>query len=61
MLYDKAIEFAKYKGSEYGWLGVWEGNLRAISFYKIFFFEFDKHIFKLGDDEQTDIMTKLKL
>ena len=22
---------------------------------------FDKHIFKLGDDEQTDIMMKLKL
>lgn len=25
------------------------------------FIAFDKHIFKLGDDEQTDIMMKLKL
>lgn len=39
-----------------------EENLRAISFYKKNgFMEFDKHIFKLGDDEQTDIMMKLKL
>ena len=62
LLYDKAIEVAKQKGSEYVWLGVWEENPRAISFYKKNgFVEFDKHIFKLGDDEQTDIMMKLKL
>ena len=62
ILYDKAIEVAKQKGSEYVWLGVWEENPRAISFYKKNgFIEFDKHIFKLGDDEQTDIMMKLKL
>ncbi len=62
LLYDKAIEVAKQKGSEYVWLGVWEENPRAISFYKKNgFLEFDKHIFKLGEDEQTDIMMKLKL
>ncbi|MBP9794206.1 MAG: GNAT family N-acetyltransferase [Flavobacterium sp.] len=62
ILYDKAIEIAKQKDSEYIWLGVWEENPRAISFYKKNgFIEFDKHIFKLGDDEQTDIMMKLKL
>ncbi len=62
ILYDKAIEVANHKGSEYVWLGVWEENPRAISFYKKNgFVEFDKHIFKLGDDEQTDIMMKLKL
>ena len=62
ILYDKAIEIAKQKGSEYVWLGVWEENPRAISFYKKNgFVEFDKHIFRLGDDEQTDIMMKLKL
>ena len=62
LLYDKAIEIAKQKGSEYVWLGVWEENPRAISFYKKNgFVEFDKHIFKLGEDEQTDIMMKLKL
>lgn len=62
ILYDKAIEIAKQKGSKYVWLGVWEENPRAISFYKKNgFVEFDKHIFRLGDDEQTDIMMKMKL
>jgi len=43
-------------------LGVWEKNQRAINFYKKNgFVEFDKHIFKLGEDKQTDIMMKLKL
>jgi ribosomal protein S18 acetylase RimI-like enzyme len=62
LLYDKAIEIANQKKSEYVWLGVWEENQRAINFYKKNgFVEFDKHIFKLGNDEQTDIMMKLKL
>lgn len=62
ILYDKAIEIAKQKKSDYVWLGVWEENPRAINFYKKNgFIEFEKHIFKLGDDEQTDIMMKLKL
>lgn len=62
VLYEKAIEIAKQKNAAYVWLGVWEENPRAISFYKKNgFVEFDKHIFKLGDDEQTDIMMKLKL
>ena len=62
LLYDKAIEIEKEKGSEYIWLGVWEENPRAIRFYKKNgFVEFDKHIFKLGGDEQTDIMMKLQL
>jgi len=62
LLYDKAIEIAKQRGSQYVWLGVWEENPRAIRFYeKNGFVEFDRHIFKLGDDEQTDIMMKLKL
>ena len=62
LLYDKAIELAKSKRAEYIWLGVWEENPRAIRFYeKNGFVEFDKHIFKLGEDEQTDIMMKLEL
>src|SRR5690554_518624 len=61
-LYDKAIEIAKEKKAEYVWLGVWEQNLRAIRFYeKNGFVAFDKHIFKLGKDEQTDIMMKRKM
>ncbi len=62
LLYDKAIEVAKQKNANLVWLGVWEENPRAISFYKKNgFVEFDKHIFKLGTDEQTDIMMKLRL
>ncbi|CAA7386751.1 GNAT family N-acetyltransferase [Chryseobacterium fistulae] len=61
-LYDKAIEAAYKIKANYVWLGVWEENPRAISFYsKNGFVEFDKHIFKLGEDEQTDIMMKLEL
>lgn len=62
LLYDKAIQMAKQKNVDYVWLGVWEENPRAIRFYrKNGFVEFDKHIFKLGNDEQTDIMMKLQL
>lgn len=61
-LYNKAIELAKEKNMEYVWLGVWEQNPRAIRFYeKNGFVAFDKHIFRLGKDDQTDIMMKLKL
>ena len=62
LLYDKALEIAtKYSIKEI-WLGVWEKNKRAISFYKKNgFIEFDTHIFKLGNDEQIDIMMKLTL
>ena len=62
LLYEKAIEIAKQKNSEYVWLGVWEENHRALGFYrKNGFVEFDKHIFRLGNEEQTDLMMKLKL
>ena len=62
ILYDKAIQVARQKNADYVWLGVWEENPRAINFYKKNgFVEFDKHLFKLGDDIQTDIMMKLKL
>lgn len=62
VLYEKAMEVAREKKVNYVWLGVWEENPRAINFYKKNgFVEFDKHIFKLGDDEQTDIMMRLQL
>lgn len=61
-LYEKAIQIARDKKVNYVWLGVWEENPRAIRFYqKNGFVEFDKHIFRLGDDEQTDIMMRLEL
>lgn len=62
ILYEKAIELAKGINADFIWLGVWERNKRAIRFYeKNGFTAFDKHIFKLGDDKQTDIMMKLTL
>ncbi|WP_306567755.1 GNAT family N-acetyltransferase [Flavobacterium lindanitolerans] len=62
LLYEKAIQIAKETKADYVWLGVWEENHRALAFYKKNgFVEFDKHIFRLGNDEQTDIMMKLQL
>ena len=60
VLYKKALEVAKHKRVDHIWLGVWEENLKAINFYtKNGFVAFDKHLFKLGDDEQTDLLMKL--
>ena len=62
ILYEKAMQIARQKNADYVWLGVWEENPKAINFYKKNgFVEFDKHIFKLGNDEQTDIMMRLRL
>lgn len=60
LLFEKAIQIAKDKNMDYVWLGVWEENPRAIRFYeKNGFVAFDKHIFKLGNDEQIDILMRL--
>jgi ribosomal protein S18 acetylase RimI-like enzyme len=62
LLYQKALAIAKQNNVEYLWLGVWENNVRAINFYKKNgFVTFDTHIFKLGDEQQTDFMMKLPL
>ncbi len=62
MLFEKALQKAKQTNIDYLWLGVWEKNKRAISFYqKNGFVEFDKHIFILGNDEQIDIMMKREI
>lgn len=61
-LYESAIRIARERALEYVWLGVWEKNARALRFYeKNGFLPFDKHIFKLGNDVQTDIMVKKSL
>ncbi len=62
MLFNEILELAKKNKFDFIWLGVWEENPRAIRFYeKNGFVVFDKHIFKLGEDEQTDLMMKLML
>lgn len=58
-LYAQAEKIAQEIKATYIWLGVWEKNLRAVSFYtKNGFVQFDTHIFRLGNDEQTDLMMK---
>ncbi|MCP1297814.1 GNAT family N-acetyltransferase [Chryseobacterium sp. S0630] len=62
LLYDQALETAQQLKKSYLWLGVWEENQRALQFYrKNGFVEFDKHIFRLGEEEQTDLMMKKML
>ena len=57
----KAISIAKSRNIKKVWLGVWERNEGAMRFYeKNGFKAFDKHIFKLGRDEQTDILMQLE-
>jgi ribosomal protein S18 acetylase RimI-like enzyme len=62
LLLDEAIKIAQQTDVDYIWLGVWEENHRALQFYtKNGFVEFDKHIFTLGNDIQTDLLLKLQM
>lgn len=60
MLMARAIETAQARGKRYIWLGVWEKNKKARSFYqKHGFRKIGSHPFSVGDDVQTDdIMRK---
>jgi ribosomal protein S18 acetylase RimI-like enzyme len=61
-LYGHGLDVAKELNVEQLWLGVWEHNPRAIAFYrKNGFEEFGKHHFQLGDDDQVDILMRLKV
>lgn len=58
-LMDAAIAEAKQLKKEYIWLGVWEHNHRAISFYSKYGFEkFSGQDFMLGNDLQRDWVMK---
>jgi GNAT superfamily N-acetyltransferase len=62
VLMQAAIDYAKSKGFEVIWLGVWEHNPRAYAFYQKWNFEkFGSHVFMLGTDAQTDWMMKRKI
>lgn len=53
------IKIAKRTNLKYIWLGVWDENKRAISFYQKHGFKvFSSHSFKMGDDIQTDFLMK---
>ncbi len=59
LLLDKAIELAKQYNAQYLWLGVWEHNHRAVSFYKKNGFEVcGDHIFQFGNEAQTDLLMR---
>lgn len=62
ILMEKARALAESAEVDFIWLGVWEHNPRAIRFYEKMGFETSgSHAFLLGDDEQTDILMKLKI
>lgn len=61
-LMEHCLKIAKEAGHKVAWLGVWEHNPRAISFYEKWGFEkFGTHPFLLGTDLQTDILMKKEL
>lgn len=61
-LFQKALEVAAETSCSQIWLGVWEKNHKALNFYRKNGFEaFDHHIFRIGDDEQTDFLMKRSL
>jgi diamine N-acetyltransferase len=59
-LLNKAMEIALERNKKKIWLGVWEKNESAITFYKkMGFVQTGAHSFYMGDEEQIDfIMTK---
>jgi ribosomal protein S18 acetylase RimI-like enzyme len=62
LLLDEAIKIAHETNIDSIWLGVWEENHKALRFYtKNGFVEFDKHIFILGDEVQTDLLMQLEI
>jgi len=62
LLLNKAIEVARICSVAFIWLGVWEKNERAIRFYeKNGFVPVGSHIYRVGIDEQTDLLMKLRI
>lgn len=61
-LMHKAFEIARSKKLNTVWLGVWEKNHNAISFYTYHNFKvFDTHVFQLGNDKQIDLLMKTNI
>lgn len=57
-----SIEWAKNAGYKSVWLGVWEHNHRAKSFYERWgFMSVGTEVFRLGSDDQTDVLMQLAL
>ena len=57
-----SIEWARAAGHRTLWLGVWERNYRARAFYERWgFVPVGTETFRLGSDEQTDVLLRLAL
>jgi ribosomal protein S18 acetylase RimI-like enzyme len=62
LLLNHAILLAQKVNTQLIWLGVWEHNNKAISFYQKNGFEaFGQKVFMLGEDHQNDLLMRLKL
>jgi ribosomal protein S18 acetylase RimI-like enzyme len=56
-LMEQSLEQGRLLGAAQIWLGVWERNPRAISFYKKYgFVEVGEHVFMVGSDAQRDVI-----
>lgn len=61
-LMNNCLKLANQMKMKMVWLGVWEKNERAISFYQNYGFEkFGEHLFLLGNDWQTDYLMRKEL
>ncbi|WP_035356026.1 GNAT family N-acetyltransferase [Acetobacterium malicum] len=61
-LMDKAVALGKARKLTYLWLGVWEDNKKALSFYqKHNFYKIGSHDFIMGDEIQTDYLMRKDL
>jgi len=61
-LLDYVFELAKQKNARYVWLGVWEKNTRAITFYRRHGFKkIGSHPYFIGKDKQTDWLMKKEI
>lgn len=61
-LMEQSLEQASQMGATHIWLGVWENNPRAISFYRKFGFALaGEHVFMVGTDAQRDVIMQRSL
>jgi ribosomal protein S18 acetylase RimI-like enzyme len=59
VLMEYAFQQAKQNKKAYVWVGVWEKNVNAITFYeKIGFKEAGQHSFRIGNELQSDLIMK---
>ena len=61
-LLQDALDTAAREGCDWLWLGVWEHNPKAMTFYRKFGLEVvGTHAFMLGQDRQRDLIMSVKL